>query len=184
MVFKDENRSPRGSGTRVAMRPDVRKGSENSHGEGPVPSSVSSLGSGAAQGTMGPPAPLAAKAVSNGVNATTGEMGRPQKLHHRRRESSVSVVNGRDGSVLERTTSGQLQVQHAGSGGHRRSASASGRQRPAGGPRRSTGNVSVGSVDGGWGRDPRASARSVREKIVVVDEVQGTRRREYVRYGG
>lgn len=37
-----------------------------------------------------------------------------------------------------------------------------------------------------WGKDPRASRGSVgreRERIVVVDEVRGVRRREYVRYG-
>ena len=83
--------------------------------------------------------------------------------------------------MLERSVSGQLYVLGGGGG-------ADMKRRPgAGAPRRSTGSVrgSVnGSVEGSsWGKDPRASTggRSVRERIVVVDEVRGTRRREYVR---
>ena len=110
----------------------------------------------------------------NGIPSTSTEI--PHKSTGRRRESSVSILNGKDGSVLERNPSGQLQPYSQGQ-----------QQRPSGAPRRSTGNVSVGtrgSVD--WGKDPRVSRGSVgreRERILVVDEVRGVRRREYVRYG-
>ena len=216
-VYKDANgngtgigNSPRNSSRLITTRPDVRRGSGYSYGEGALPGTSAtslSISHTAIGGGMPPPpppaAPLSPKQISNNIlPSSTTEGGRgetnipkPQKPPHRRRESSVSVVNGRDGSVLERTTSGQLQVQNT--GGHHRSGSLSARQRPAGGPRRSTGNVSVrsreggrlsvgglGNGDEGWGKDPRASARSVRERIVVVDEVHGTRRREYVRYEG
>jgi len=59
--------------------------------------------------------------------------------------------------------------------------------------RRSAGNVSlVATGDGGggsgsgagdpWGGNPRSSQRSVRERVVIVEE--GRRRREYVRWEG
>jgi len=63
--------------------------------------------------------------------------------------------------------------------------------------RRSAGNVSLaaageggggGGVSGGsgpgdpWGGNPRSSQRSVRERVVIVEE--GRRRREYVRWEG
>ncbi|KAG7007151.1 inositol-1,4,5-trisphosphate 5-phosphatase 1 [Physcia stellaris] len=147
VVFSDHERK----GTRL---PILRNGSNYSYGEGPVRSSASSL-----NGTMAPPPPpqpLATnKSIINAPLPTT-------KPSHRRRESSVSILNGKDGSVLERNPSGQLQPSS---------------QRPSGAPRRSTGNVSVD-----WGKDPRASRGSVggreRERIVVVDEVRGVRRRE------
>lgn len=180
-VFSDPSAAPRSPRTSSKTpNPTLRHGSDYSYGETPVPTSVSSLSS--PRNDMGPPphpphpSALSSKPIANGVphaaKEASAEQSKPQKPPHRRRESSVSVVNGRDGSVLERTASGALQTQHQ--AGHHR-------QRPSGGPRRSTGNVSV--ENGAYGKDPRASGRSVRERIVVVDEVRGTRRREYVRFG-
>ena len=53
-----------------------------------------------------------------------------------------------------------------------------------GGPRRSAGNVSLqdGAGGGEFGTNPRSSQRSVRERVVIVEE--GRRRREYVRWEG
>lgn len=108
------------------------------------------------------------------------------KAGHRRRESGVSVVNGKDGSLVERERPGV-------GGGRSISASLGGGRRlsvgpgQGGGGRRSAGNVGVvGGGEGGaesvWGGNPRGSQRSVRERVVIVEE--GRRRREYVRWEG
>lgn len=204
VVFSDERKprsTPRTSGTRL---PILRNGSNYSYGDGPVLGSASSL-NGSGSGGMAPPpppshpypttTPLANKPITNGIPSSSET---PQKPGHRRRESSVSILNGKDGSVLERNPSGRLlpysqssyQAQGQGQGQpHHRASSFSSQQqqRPSGAPRRSTGNVSTGTrASADWGKDPRASRGSVgreRERIVVVDEVRGVRRREYVRFG-
>lgn len=110
----------------------------------------------------------------------------------------MSVVNGKDGSLVERE-------RPSVGGGHRSSSlSVGGGRRLSTGPgRRSAGNV-VGVVAGGdvggggsgsgmgggggggggdlWGGNPKGSQRSVRERVVIVEE--GRRRREYVRWEG
>jgi len=105
----------------------------------------------------------------------------------------VSVVNGKDGSLVER------ERPRLGRGGRSSSLSVGGGRRLSTGPgRRSAGNVG-GDVGGGgngsgsgtgggagagdvWGGNPRGSQRSVRERVVIVEE--GRRRREYVRWEG
>lgn len=54
-------------------------------------------------------------------------------------------------------------------------------------PRRSAGNVSFQDGGGGggvgeFGENPKSSQRSVRERVVIVEE--GRRRTEYVRWEG
>jgi hypothetical protein len=110
------------------------------------------------------------------------------KVGHRRRESGVSVVNGKDGSLVER------ERPRLGRGERSSSLSVGGGRRLSTGPgRRSAGNVGLVGGDGGgggggggggdvWGGNPRGSQRSVRERVVIVEE--GRRRREYVRWEG
>lgn len=112
----------------------------------------------------------------------------------------MSVVNGKDGSLVER------ERPRLGRGGRSSSLSVGGGRRLSTGPgRRSAGNVggvvAGGDVGGGgsgsgsgsgmgggagggdvWGGNPRGSQRSVRERVVIVEE--GRRRREYVRWEG
>lgn len=100
----------------------------------------------------------------------------------RRRESGVSVMNGKDGSLVERP--------RLGGGGRSSSLSVGGGRRVNAGPgRRSAGNVGAEGGGGGggggadvWGGNPRGSQRSVRERVVIVEE--GRTRREYVRWEG